>query len=70
MESLEEYLIGHIGVKGVPISYVVRSKEAVAPSLDEPDTILSLAEDKMVATAPIIEGGLRIITFNTDMMKV
>ena len=26
MESLEEYLRGHIGVKGVPLSYMVRSE--------------------------------------------
>ena len=40
MESLEEYLRGHIGVKGVPLSYVVRSEEAVSPNLDEPGTRL------------------------------
>ena len=34
MKSLEEYLQGNIGVKGVPLSYVVRYEEAVAPSLD------------------------------------
>ena len=34
MESLEKYLRGHIGVKGVPIYYVVISEEAMAPSLD------------------------------------
>ena len=45
MESLEEYLGGHIGFKGVPLSYVVRSEEAVAPSLDENETIFLSAED-------------------------
>ena len=44
MEVLEEYLRGNIGVKGVLISYVVRSKEAVASSLDEPETSFSSAE--------------------------
>ena len=34
MEILEEYHRGDIGVKGVPLSYVVISKEVVAPSLD------------------------------------
>ena len=38
MESLEEYLRGHIGVKVVPFYYLVISEEAVAPSLDEPET--------------------------------
>ena len=53
IESLEEYLRGIIGVKGIPLSYVVRSKEAVAPSLDELEKSLFLAEDKMVARAPM-----------------
>ena len=70
MEILEEYLRGNIGVKGVPLSYVVKSKEVVAPSLDEPETSFSSAEDEMVVRAPILEGGMRTITFKTDMMKV
>ena len=41
MESLEEYLRGHIGVKGVPLYYVVIPKEVVASILDEPATRLS-----------------------------
>ena len=69
MESLEEYLRGNIGVKGVPLSYVVRSKEAVAPSLDAPETSFLSAEYEMVARAPIIEGGMRTVTVKTDMMK-
>ena len=69
MESLEEHLRGHIGVKGVPLSYVVRFKEAVAPSLDEPETSFSSAEDEIIACAPILEGGLRTVTFKTDMIK-
>ena len=69
MESLEEYRRGHIGVKGVPISYVVRSKEAVAPILDEPETSFYSDKDEMVALTPIIEGGLRTVTFKIDMMK-
>ena len=70
MEILEEYLREHIGVKGVPLSYVVRYEEVVAPSLDEPETSFSSAEDEMVACAPIVEGGLRTVTFKTYMMKV
>ena len=70
MESLEEYLSGHIGVKGVPLSYAVRFEEAVAPSLDEPETSFLSAEYEMVARAPIIEGGLRTITFKKYMVKV
>ena len=62
MESLEEYLRGDIGVKGVPLSYMVRSKEAVTPSLHEPETSFSSDEDEMVARAPILEGGLRTAT--------
>ena len=58
------------GVKGVPIYYVVRSKEAVDPSLDEPKTSFSSAKDEMVASALILEGGLRNVTFKTYMMKV
>ena len=70
MEGLEEYLRGHIGVKGVPLSYVVRANEAVTPSLDEPAASFSSAEDEMIACAPILEGGLRTATLKTDMMKV
>ena len=70
MECLEEYLRGNIGVKGVPLSHVVRSNEAVAPSLDQPETSFLSAEWEMVARAPILGDGLRTITFNTDMMKV
>ena len=70
MENLEEYLRGHIGVKGVRLSYVARSKEAVAPSLEEPDTRFLSAKDEMVAHAPILEGGLRNVTFKTDMMTL
>ena len=70
MESLEEYLRGRIGVKGVLLSYVVISKEAVSPSLDEPETSLLSSKDEMVARAPIIEAGMRTVTFKTDMVKV
>ena len=70
MESLEEYLRGNIGVKWVPLSYVVRSEEALAPSLDEPETSFLSAEDETVAHAPILEGGPRTLTFNIDTMKV
>ena len=45
------------------------SKEAVAPSLDEPETSFLSAKDEMVLRTPILEGGLRTITFKTDMMK-
>ena len=38
--------------------------------MDEPETSFLSAEDEMVARAPILEGGLRNVTFNTDMMKV
>ena len=69
MDSLEEYLRGDIGLKGVPLYYVVRSEAAVDSSLGEPDTSFLSAEDEMVARAPIVEGGLRTVTFKTDMMK-
>ena len=62
--------MGHIGIKGVPISYVVRSEEAVYPILDKPETSFLSAEYEMVTRAPILEGGLRTVTFKTDMMKV
>ena len=62
--------MGHIGVHAVPLSYVVSSKETVAFRLDEPETIFSSAEDEMVEPAPILEGGMRTVTFKTDMMKV
>ena len=68
--GLEEYLRGHIGVKGVPLSYVVRANEAVTPSSDEPATSFSSAEDEMVGRALILEGGLRTVTLKADMMKV
>ena len=70
MESLEEYLMGNIGVKGVPLSYVVKSEEAVAPSLYETETSFSSSQYEMVACAQIIEGGLRTVTFKIDMTKV
>ena len=38
--------------------------------MDEPETSFLSVEDDMVACAPIIEGGLRNVTFKTDMMKV
>ena len=69
MDCLEEYLRGYIGVKGVPLSHVVISGEAVAPILDEPETSFSSADYEMVLRAPIIEGGLRTINFKTYMMK-
>ena len=49
---------------------MVRYEEAVAPSFDEPDTSFSSAEDEMVVRAPIIDGGLKTVTFKTDMMKL
>ena len=70
MESFKEYLRGDIGVKGVPLSYVVISEVAVAPILDEPTTSFSSAKYEMVAHALILEGGLRTVTFKTDMIKV
>ena len=38
--------------------------------MDKPETSFLSAEDKMVVHAPILEGGLRTVTFKTDMMKV
>ena len=70
MEILEEYHRGDIGVKGVPLSYVVISKEVVAPSLNEHETNFLSAEDDMVARVPVIEGGMITITFKAYMMKV
>ena len=49
---------------------MARSEEAVDPSLDEPETSFLSSEYEMVACAPILEGGLRTVTFKTDMMKV
>ena len=69
MEIFEEYLRGYIVVKGVPISYVVRFKEAVAPSLDEPEMSFLSFKDDMVAHAPIIEGALSTVTSKTFIMK-
>ena len=54
MQILEEYLRVHIGVKGVPLSYVVKSEKSVAHSLDEPETSFSSAEDEIVLRAPIL----------------
>ena len=70
MEILEENLRGDIGVKWVPLSFVVRSEKGVAPSSVEPETSFSSAEDEMGARALILEGGLRTVTFKTDIMKV
>ena len=70
MDSLEDYRKGHIGVKRLPLSYVVRSEETMAPSLDEPEMRFSSAGDEIVVCAQIIEGGLRTVTFKIDMMKV
>ena len=70
MESLKEYLRVDILVKGVPISYVVRSKEAVAASPDESATSFLSDGDEMVARSLILKGGLRTATFKTEMMKV
>ena len=69
MEILEEYLRGHIGVRGVPLYYMVRSEETVAPSLDKSETIFSSDEYEMVVLAPILEDGLRTVTFKTVMIK-
>ena len=69
-DILEEYLRGDIGVKRLPLSYVVRSKEAVAPSLDEPEMSFSSAKDEIVTRSPIIEGVMRTVTLKTYMMKV
>ena len=49
---------------------MVISKEAVVPSSDEPAKIFYSSKYEMVAHAPILEGGLRIVTFKIDMMKV
>ena len=49
MESLDKYIMGNIGVKGVPLSRVVISKEAVYPILDGPEISFSSAKDEMVA---------------------
>ena len=38
--------------------------------MDETVTSFSSAEDEMVARALILEGGLKTVTFKTDMMKV
>ena len=46
------------------------SKEAVALSLDETERSFLSAEDEMVARAPILEGGMRTVSFKTDMMKL
>ena len=46
------------------------SKEAVVPLLGVPVMSFSPAEYEMVARVPIIEGGLRTLTFKTDIIKV
>ena len=38
--------------------------------MDESQTSFLSYEDKMVARAPILEGGMRKVTFKKDMMKV
>ena len=48
---------------------MVISEEAVTPSLDEPETSFLSVEDDMVARVPIIEGGMRTVTFKIFMMK-
>ena len=48
---------------------MVRPKEAAAPILDGPETSFLSAEDEMVARVPIIEGGMRNVTFKIDTMK-
>ena len=70
MGSSDEYLRGHIGVKGVPFSCVVISEEAAAPSLYEPDISFLSSEYEMFERVPILEGGLRTVTFKTYMVKV
>ena len=54
----------------MPFYYVVISEEAVAPSSDESETSFLSAKDEMVARTPILEGGLRNLTFKTDTTKV
>ena len=49
---------------------MLRSEDAVAPSLDEPETSFLSSKYEMVARVPILEDGLRTVTFKTDMMKV
>ena len=38
--------------------------------MDEPEMSFSSVEHEMVARAPILEDGLRTVTFKADMMKV
>ena len=70
MKSLENYLRGILELNGIPLYYVVRSEKAVAHSLNEPETSFLSSQYEMVARAPILECGLRTVTFKTDMMKV
>ena len=49
---------------------MVRSEEAVAPKLDEHERSFLSAEDEIIVRLPIIESGLRTVTFKTDTMKV
>ena len=42
----------------------------MAPNLDEPETSFSSAKYAMVLCAPLLDGGLRTVTFMTETMKV
>jgi hypothetical protein len=73
MESLEEYLRGHLGVTKIPLSYVIREMEAVPADPDPTDQYDSL-QDEMIARTAIVDTTAAAVThtptYLTDRQRV
>lgn len=60
LESLQEYFRGFIGLKGTPLSYVIRTAEEVPdaakdPSFGQTNSVYLTREEEMVARAPMLD---------------
>jgi hypothetical protein len=72
LESVEEYIRGHLGVKKVPLSYGIRKDATVTPEADDPSTNYTILAEEMIARAPI-EGATAdswCDTFAQDNIKI
>ena len=76
LEAVQEWLCGHLGVTGVPLSYVIREKDCVKAEGDDPatgeaDSLYETVEEEMIARSPHkLTGGGLAPKFLVDRKKV
>jgi hypothetical protein len=71
IDDMEEYLRNHLGQMKIPLAYIVRKEETVAPSATDPPANYSIAQDELIARAPHRDvAGNHTELYNNDNHRV